>query len=189
MKFLKYIVVAVLGCGVMAYFLTPPLVQRLAYAAAKGQAEAGREQLAQLAQQDRLSPLFVEVAKVLKPAVVEVRVTKRMRTDMMPDIEQYFERFFGDQGPMRFHRGPSMSPREYLQRGLGSGVIVDAQNGYVLTNYHVVASTDETQVVLADGRTFKAQWVRNDPLSDLSIIKIDAKDLIAAPLGDSDKVS
>ena len=73
-------------------------------------------------------------------------------------------------------------------RGLGSGVVVDAANGYVLTNFHVVAGADQVKVALADGREFKAAWVRSDPLTDVAIIKITADGLVAATLGDSDQV-
>ena len=72
-------------------------------------------------------------------------------------------------------------------RGLGSGVIVDAQNGYVLTNYHVVANADTVEVITGDQRHFTTEWIRTDPQTDLAIVKIKADRLFAAPLGDSDK--
>jgi len=179
--------------AVVAYALIdgPRFATQIAYAVTKGENQAGREQLAILAKGDTLSPLFVQVAKVLKPAVVEVRVTKKVKMQDMPDTDQFFRHFFGEENsPFSAPQGPGRQmrpqPREYLQRGLGSGVVVDAKNGYILTNYHVVSGADETQVVLPDGRTLKVEWARTDPMTDLAVVKVEPKDLIDAPLGDSD---
>ena len=173
----------------------PYFAARFAYAVTKAENQAAREQLAALAKGDTLSPLFVQIARVVKPAVVEVRVTKKVKMAEMPDADQFFQRFFGDEGnpfgmPTPPGRGqtPKPQPREYLQRGLGSGVVVDANNGYILTNYHVVAGADQTQVVLPGGETLKVAWARTDPQTDLAVLKVEAKDLIDAPLGDSDKM-
>ncbi|MDD4569771.1 MAG: trypsin-like peptidase domain-containing protein [Tepidanaerobacteraceae bacterium] len=70
---------------------------------------------------------------------------------------------------------------------VGSGVIVDV-TGYIITNDHVVGNADQITVFLSDGRKFKAQRLYSDPSLDLSVIKIDAPDLVAARLGDSDRV-
>ncbi len=161
------------------------------------QTAAARARLAELNKQDYLSELFRTVAKLVKPAVVEVRVTKWIRQPEMTDPEEFLKRFFGDDVPFEFHfRSPTPSPRsrpqprlrQFQMRGLGSGVVVDAENGYVLTNYHVVAGADQVKVVLADNREFETEWVRSDPQTDLAIIKIKAENLTQAPLGDSDKV-
>ena len=132
---------------VLAIYCTAPFfANRIAYAIAEGQNQAGREKLGEMAKQDTLSPLFAEVAKVLEPAVVEVRVTKKVKMDQeMPDMQDFLRRFFGEQGGPPSQAHPQ--PREYLERGLGSGVIVDAKKGYILTNYHVVAKADQTRCV------------------------------------------
>jgi serine protease Do len=163
---------------------------------------AAKARLADLSKQDYLSEMFRTVAKLVKPAVVEVRVAKWVREPEIPDMEEFMKRFFGEDVPFEFrYRTPAPQPqmppphfRQFQMRGLGSGVVVDAKNGYVLTNYHVVAGADDpnkvkdqVKVVLADNREFKAVWVRSDPLTDLAVIKIDANDLVEAPLGDSDK--
>ena len=91
-----------------------------------------------------------------------------------------FERFFDD-----FFGG---SPeREYRQKGLGSGVVID-EAGYVLTNEHVVSGADKITVKLSDGREFKAKIKGKDSRSDLAVIKIEADDLPVARLGDSDSL-
>ena len=158
---------------------------------------AAKARLEELNKQDYLSELFRTVSKLVRPAVVEVRVAKWVRQPEMPDVEDFMKRFFDEEfppseSPFRFHAVPRQlprtTPREFQVRGLGSGVVVDAVNGYVLTNYHVVAGADQVKVVLADGRQFKTEWIRTDPLTDLAIIKITADGLVEAALGDSDKV-
>jgi serine protease Do len=67
-------------------------------------------------------------------------------------------------------------------------VIVDAEEGYVLTNNHVVAGADKVKVILHDGRTLSTEWIRRDPKTDLAVLKVDPERLIAAPLGDSGKM-
>lgn len=74
------------------------------------------------------------------------------------------------------------------QNSVASGVIIDAKEGYILTNHHVVNNATEIIVTLDDGRTFKAKIVGGDPESDVAVIQIEAKDLKAIPLGDSDQL-
>jgi len=90
-------------------------------------------------------------------------------------LDRFFDDFFGGM------------PREFKQRGLGSGVIID-EEGYILTNEHVVSQADKITVKLPDGREFKGQVKGKDARSDLAIVKIDAKNLPVAKLGDSDNV-
>ena len=170
-------------------WLLPALVARPAGVAEgagvdKPVAAATSAELEKLAQRETLSKLFRAVARAVKPAVVEVRVKKRVRVPSF-DPEEFFRRFWG-QAP-----GPGWEPpreRYFMQRGLGSGVIVDAKHGYILTNYHVVSDADEVEVVLADGRKFQTEWVRTDWQTDLAVLKIKPEKLTAAPLGDSDKM-
>lgn len=89
-------------------------------------------------------------------------------------FRKFFEDFFGE-----------MPDREYKQVGLGSGVIIDAQ-GYILTNQHVISEADKITVTLPDAREFKGEIKGQDQRSDLAIIKINAKNLPVAALGDSD---
>jgi len=172
-----------------AYVYGPQLAGRIAYGIESGRNQAARSELARLSQRDTLSKLFRAVAKAVKPAVVELRVTKRVR---QPDADDFLRRFFEDRDlpvPRGFPRAPERDEQPERFRsmhGLGSGVIVDADNGYILTNYHVVGAADEVEVVLADKRTFETEWVRSDPQTDLAILKIKPDNLIAAPLGDSE---
>lgn len=92
--------------------------------------------------------------------------------------DETFRRFFND----FFGEIPD---REFKQRGLGTGVIINAE-GYILTNEHVINDADKISVTLSDGRNFQAEIKGKDPRSDLAVIKINAKDLPVARLGDSD---
>ncbi|MFH1458285.1 MAG: Do family serine endopeptidase [Candidatus Omnitrophota bacterium] len=94
--------------------------------------------------------------------------------------DEFFRRFFDD----FFGEAPD---REYKSVGLGSGVIIDTQ-GYVLTNEHVISDADKITVTLPDGRDFKGEVKGTDPRSDLAVIKINARNLPVAPLGDSDSL-
>src|SRR3546814_5440433 len=66
------------------------------------------------------------------------------------------------------------------------GVIIDAANGYVLTNHHVIEGADDVTVILSDGRTVKAEFVGSDPDTDVALMQIHADNLTAIPLADSD---
>lgn len=96
------------------------------------------------------------------------------------DGEDPFDKFFED----FFGRAPE---REFKQKGLGSGFIIDEQ-GFVLTNHHVVEGADKINVTLPDGRSFPGAIKGSDPRSDLAIIKINAKNLSALELGDSNSI-
>ncbi len=134
----------------------------------------------------RLSALFARASKAVKPSVVVVRVKQKVRM-RSPGIfsDPFFKRFFGD----RF-KSPEKEEQNGFRmiRGQGSGVIVDAKNGYVLTNYHVVGTADEVDIITADDRTFEAEWVRGDAKTDLAVVKIEGENLAATTLGDSDAV-
>ncbi len=132
---------------------------------------------------------FAPVVKKVTPGVVKVFVSTKahnMSYNSGPgDMDDLFRRFFGDQFPgNRMPRRQMEVPR---QQGIGSGVIV-TKDGYILTNNHVVDGADEVKVALQDGREFTAKVIGRDPKSDVAVIKIDAKDLPAVPMADSDKV-
>jgi serine protease Do len=118
-----------------------------------------------------LSISFREVAKAVKPAVVFINIVETVTGDSgQPD-------FFGSPAPR--------IPRRV--EGAGSGFIV-TENGYILTNNHVVGTASKINVTLADGRKFKAEVIGTDPETDIAVIKIDASGLPIAVLGDSDKL-
>ena len=132
----------------------------------------------------RLSDALAEVADVVRPSVVNISTTSTVTREENPygDLfnDPFFRRFFGDQAP-------DHQKRKYKSSALGSGVIV-SENGYILTNNHVVKGAEEIKVVLSDKREFKGKIVGTDPRTDLAVVKINAKDLPAAKLGDSAKL-
>jgi serine protease Do len=132
-----------------------------------------------------ISPEFVELAKKNKPTVVNISTTKVITPKAQPGtpfggggktpFDDFFEHFF-NQAPAR----------PQTARSLGSGFII-SDDGYILTNYHVIAGADEIKVKLSDSREFKAVLKGGDEKLDLALLKIDAKDhLPVALLGDSD---
>jgi Do/DeqQ family serine protease len=133
---------------------------------------------------------FVEVAKKVQPAVVNVTTEK---TITMGPWERFGDDFFKGSPFEDFFRGFGFPPRErgkeyrQKQRSGGSGVIVDKE-GYILTNNHVVEGADKVKIRLNDGREFTATVKGQDTRTDLAVLHIKAKDLPVAILGDSDKL-
>jgi Do/DeqQ family serine protease len=124
-------------------------------------------------------PSLAPVLEEVMPAVVNVHTRTRVQVRTSP--------FFDDPFFRRFFDFPSM-PRERVQQSLGSGVIVDAEDGYVLTNNHVIEGADDIAVRLEDGREFAAEFVGSDRDTDLAVIRIDADDLAELPLDESDRL-
>ena len=134
---------------------------------------------------------FVKVSDKVGKSVVAVSTERTQKIGAAPDarlrrfgrrgqfdnrdpIERFFEEFFG--GPPE---------REFKQRGLGSGLIIDRE-GHILTNYHVVEGADRINITLSDGRSFVGILKGGDPRSDLAVVEVSAKDLPVAELGNSD---
>jgi Do/DeqQ family serine protease len=116
-----------------------------------------------------LAPMLAKVT----PAVVSVHSQQRVRVSPFGG-DPVFRRLF-----------PELS-QERINESLGSGVIVDAARGLVLTNHHVIDGADDVSVTLADGRTLKASFVGSDPDTDIALLRIPAERLTALPLADSD---
>jgi len=139
---------------------------------------------------------FADLAKKISAAVVNISTEKTVKRPQMsrrlpgmppgpgpspfgPEdpFREFFERFFGDM------------PKEFKSRSLGSGFIFD-QDGFIITNNHVIEGADKIKVKLNDGREFKATIKGRDPMTDLALIKIDTPthDLPVLPLGDSNAI-
>jgi serine protease Do len=131
----------------------------------------------------KISDALAEVAQVVGPSVVNISTTSTVTMEENPEgdlfNDPFFRHFFGDQF--------GHQKRKYKSAALGSGVIV-TDNGYILTNYHVVKGAEEIKVVLSDKREFKGKIVGTDQRTDLAVIKIKAKDLPEAKMGDSSRL-
>ena len=126
---------------------------------------------------------FAEVVDRVSPAVVTIRSERRVRAPQQFPFfnDPMLREFFG------LGRGAPPAPRDQIQRGLGSGVVV-SEDGYVLTNHHVIDGAQEIVVEFAEGRTQKARLIGSDPPSDLAVLKMSSGKHATLPLGDSDKV-
>ncbi len=126
----------------------------------------GNEQLPSLA------PMLEQVT----PAVVSIAVEgKQVQRQQIPEQFQFFF-------------GPEQT-RERPFRGLGSGVIIDAKKGHIVTNYHVINGADDIKVKLHDGREYDAELIGGDQMSDIALLKLEeAKNLTQIKVADSDKL-
>ncbi|MBD3348612.1 MAG: trypsin-like serine protease [Candidatus Eisenbacteria bacterium] len=123
---------------------------------------------------------IVSAAERVGPATVSISATGRRLVRAAPTAqEEFFRRFFGGFLPGRVY--------EEERHTFGSGVVID-EDGYILTNEHVVRGFEEVQVVLTDGRAFEGEVLGGDQRYDLAVVKIEGDDLPVAPLGDSDDI-
>jgi Do/DeqQ family serine protease len=120
-------------------------------------------------------PSLAPMLQKVTPAVVSVHTKQRVRIRTPFGDDPVFRRMFN-------------IPEERIAESLGSGVIVDAQRGYVLTNHHVIEGADEVSVTLADGRTLQAEFVGSDADTDVALMRIPAQNLTGLPLVDSSKL-
>ena len=121
-----------------------------------------------------LAPLVKTVA----PAVVNIRVSQTVKS-RSPYDDEMFRRFFG---------APNTPNDSREVQSAGSGVIVDAKNGYILTNHHVVSGADKIQISLIDENTLDAEIIGSDPATDIAVLKVEAENLTDIEIGDSDQV-
>jgi serine protease Do len=131
---------------------------------------------------------FAPVVKEVGPSVVMVTTSTKVEQQRAPGgpwlDDPFFRRFFPDHTDPRRQRREFRAPRRH---GVGSGVIV-TKDGYILTNNHVVDDADEVKVVLEDGREFKGKVIGKDAKTDIAVLKIEASDLPAITMADSDQI-
>jgi len=121
-------------------------------------------------------PSLAPMLKTVLPTVVNIAVSAKVQIQNPLLNDPFFRRFFNVPN----------QPQEREEQAIGSGVIVDAAKGYVLTNNHVVAQADKIKVRLNDDRQVDAKLIGTDPQTDLAVLQIKAEGLTALPLGDSD---
>lgn len=121
-------------------------------------------------------PSLAPMLEKAMPAVVSVNTKQVVRVRNPFFNDPFFRRLFPD------------IPQERINESLGSGVIIDAKEGLVLTNHHVIDNADDVQVTLADGRTVKAEFLGSDRDTDIALIRIPAQNLTDIKLGNSDQL-
>ncbi|MBI3456152.1 MAG: trypsin-like peptidase domain-containing protein [Candidatus Rokubacteria bacterium] len=134
---------------------------------------------------EEMQSAFVRVAEQVRPAVVSIATSHFLRRQRPPGtapfsgdptFKDFYDRYFGQ-----------MPPSERERAGVGSGVIIDTQ-GHILTNLHVIKGADEITVRLNSKRELRGKVVGTDTKTDLAVIRIPQEGIIAAPLGDSDRL-
>ena len=123
-------------------------------------------------------PSLAPMLERVLPAVVNIATTGRVQVQQNPlSRDPFFQYFFNM---------PESQPRERQINSLGSGVIIDGAEGYVVTNHHVIENADEINVRLHDGRSFVAEVIGSDPEADIAVIQIPSSDLYGIAIGDSE---
>ena len=127
-------------------------------------------------------PTLAPLLKRVVPAVVNISISgTKHYSNQGFDIPEQFRFFFPDMGPMQ--------PQEQPFQALGSGVIIDAKKGLVITNFHVVNDANEIKVTLHDGRVLSAKKIGEDEQTDFALLQLeDFKNLVDIPFADSDKL-
>lgn len=151
--------IVVFGLTTMAAFSSAPAISALPF----------------FGSDDEKVPSLAPMLEEATPAVVSIAVEGTQQASQQ--VPEMFRYFFG---------APNEQVQERPFRGLGSGVIIDAGKGYVVTNNHVVDNADNITVKLTDGREFEAKKLGSDPQSDIALLQIEGEDLRALPLSDSD---
>ncbi|MDR0781383.1 MAG: Do family serine endopeptidase [Pseudomonadales bacterium] len=131
-----------------------------------------------------IAPMLEQVT----PAVVNIAVSGRSAVQQNPLADDpFFQRYFNGPGQQQQQQQQQQQRQERTvpTRAVGSGVIIDAEKGYILTNHHVVANADDIAVTLTDRRHFTAKLIGSDAGTDVALLQIEAKGLKALPLADS----
>ena len=150
------------------------MISQLATAALLLVSCVAQAQSAGLPMRDGL-PTLAPILEKVTPAVVNIAVLQKSPEEENPLMrDPFFRRFFG------------VPQQSEPQIAAGSGVIVDAKNGYVITNSHVVKDAREILITLKDNRRLPAKLVGSDPGTDIAVLKVDPKNLVEAKFGDSD---
>jgi serine protease Do len=179
-----YIISMVLKVSAMVYLSGCSLLPGKTF-----ETQTGDEQQSQAVPETTIAPapifassndpnFVVGVVQKVGSAVVRIDSARTVSSQRSPELEDpFFRRFFGDRVPSQ--------PRQRVERGSGSGFIINS-SGQILTNSHVVNGADIVTVTLKDGRSFNGKVLGEDPVTDVAVINIDAKNLPTLGLGNSD---
>ncbi|MEX0430587.1 DegQ family serine endoprotease [Spiribacter insolitus] len=133
----------------------------------------------QIINPDGSMPSLAPLVEQVSPAVVNISTSGTVEAQSNPLLnDPFFRRFFD----------VPEQPRQRQVQSLGSGVVVDADAGYILTNHHVIANADQIQITFNDGRELEAETVGSDPETDIAVLQVNADALAALPMADSDEL-
>jgi len=125
-------------------------------------------------------PTLAPIVELTRPAVVNIATSGQTQVQNNPLFnDPFFRRFFHDFEKM---------PRQRETRSLGSGVVVDAKKGHIITNHHVIDGADKIMITLHDGRQFEAKLVGSDPEADVALLKASFDGLTDIAMADSDEL-
>ena len=175
---IKFTLVGMVGAVVFMFFFGGSFTGQKKVVEFKEVAPESTSAMAEARKGGSVAVSYSKAVSTAAPSVVNIYTAKSV-TDGKPKLldDPFFNKFFGDEIPE--------TPRKRLETSLGSGVIVSDQ-GYILTNNHVIEGADEIQVALRDGRTADVTVVGSDPESDLAVLKLVATGLPSITMGDSD---
>lgn len=125
-------------------------------------------------------PTLAPIVELTRPAVVNIATSGHVRVQNNP--------LFNDPFFRRFFHGFENMPQRRETRSLGSGVIIDAKKGHIITNHHVIDGADKITITLHDGRQFEAELVGSDPEADVALLKVEFDGLQDIPMADSDEL-
>ncbi len=132
-------------------------------------------------QQNDTLPSLAPMLEETVPGVVNISTAHEEVVRASPLFQDpFFRHFFGDM--------PGQRSRKRVRRGLGTGVILDAEHGYVVTNHHVIERASDITVTLHNGREFKAELVGSDAETDVAMLRIEAENLVSLPIADSERL-
>ena len=125
-------------------------------------------------------PSLAPIVEKTRPAVVNIATRGKVNVGNNPVLNNPMFKYF--------FRGYPNAPQQRETRSLGSGVVIDAEKGFIITNHHVIASADEIAITMHDGQQFEARVVGSDPEADIALLQADIDGLVEIPMGDSDKL-
>lgn len=125
-------------------------------------------------------PTLAPIVELTRPAVVNIATSGFVSTQNNPFMNDPFFR--------RFFRGYDNGPQRRQTRSLGSGVVIDAKAGHIITNHHVIDGADKIMITLHEGQQFEARLVGSDPDADVALLKADYDGLTDIPMADSDQI-
>lgn len=179
-------------CGALLVAAMMSLPQRMTSGTYAEQVNTAADARENLNTAQGLSSAFRNVAEAMRPSVVSISteatakvVRSRGGGGIPPELRRQLPPWLGDDAFRQFEDQQESQPRR--QAGMGSGVII-REDGFMLTNNHVVEGADSVKVELSDGRTLDATIVGTDPATDLAVLKVEASGLVAVTLGDSDAI-